>query len=100
MRGIQISSIGAKLTASLMTGYRYVSEEKPMAGKLQSAQPNDADRCFLVLLITSLVSALIMLDSNVVAVSLPAIGQSLQATFSDAQWVISSYVLTYTALLL
>jgi MFS family permease len=70
-----------------------------MAGN-QSFHSNDADRCFLVLLTTSFVSALIMLDSNVVAVSLPAIGQSLHASFSDAQWVISSYVLTYTALLL
>jgi EmrB/QacA subfamily drug resistance transporter len=57
-------------------------------------------RCFLILLTTSFVSALIMLDSNVVAVSLPAIGESLGATFAGTQWVISSYVLTYTALLL
>jgi EmrB/QacA subfamily drug resistance transporter len=70
-----------------------------MAGS-QDAGSSEARRCFLVLLTTSFVSALIMLDSNVVAVSLPAIGQSLHATFAGAQWVISSYVLTYTALLL
>ncbi len=55
---------------------------------------------FLVLLIASLVSSLIMLDSNIVAVSLPAIGRSLGASFTDVQWVISAYVLTYASLLL
>src|ERR1700676_2181498 len=55
---------------------------------------------FLVLLTASLVSSLIMLDSNIVAVSLSAIGRSLSANFTDIQWVISAYVLTYAALLL
>jgi MFS family permease len=55
---------------------------------------------FGVLLIASLVSSFIMLDSNVVAVSLPAIGRSLRESFVDIQWVISAYVLTYAALLL
>jgi MFS family permease len=55
---------------------------------------------FPVLLTASLVSSLIMLDSNIVAVSLPAIGRSLSASFTDIQWVISAYVLTYAALLL
>jgi len=41
-----------------------------------------------------------MLDSNIVAVSLPAIGQAIQAGFQDIQWIISAYVLTYAALLL
>jgi len=53
-----------------------------------------------VLLTCSLVSSLIVLDSNIVAVSLPAIGRSLGASFTDIQWVISAYVLTYAALLL
>jgi MFS family permease len=55
---------------------------------------------FWVLLTASLVSSLIMLDSNVVAVSLPTIGRALEASFTDIQWVISAYVLTYAALLL
>ena len=54
----------------------------------------------LVLLITSLVSSLIMLDSTIVAVSLPAIGRSLGSTFSQQEWVISAYLLTYASLLL
>jgi MFS family permease len=53
-----------------------------------------------LLLTASLVSSLIMFDSNIVAVSLPAIGRSLGASFTDVQWVISAYVLTYTALLM
>ncbi|MDB5582338.1 MAG: drug resistance transporter, EmrB/QacA subfamily [Bradyrhizobium sp.] len=55
---------------------------------------------FSVLLTCSLVSSLIMLDSNIVAVSLPAIGRSLGASFAEIEWVISAYVLTYAALLL
>ncbi|MEA2802544.1 MAG: hypothetical protein QOE49_2639, partial [Rhodospirillaceae bacterium] len=55
---------------------------------------------FWILLTSSLVSSLIMLDSNIVAVSLPAIGRSLGASFTDIQWVISAYVLTYASLLL
>src|SRR6201991_3317526 len=55
---------------------------------------------FWILLTTSLVSSLIMLDSNIVAVSLPAIGQSLHASFEEIEWVISAYLLAYAALLL
>jgi MFS family permease len=43
------------------------------------------------LLTASLVSLLIILDSNIVAVSLPAIGRSVAASFTDIQWVISAY---------
>jgi MFS family permease len=46
------------------------------------------------------VSSLIMLDSNIMAVSLPTIARSLGATLTDIQWVVSAYVLTYAALLL
>lgn len=38
-----------------------------------------------LLLTASLVSSLIMLDSNIVAVSLSAIGRSLGASFTDIQ---------------
>lgn len=57
-------------------------------------------RKFLVLLTAGLVSSLIMLDSNIVAVSLPSIARTLGATFSDIEWVVSAYVLTFAALLL
>jgi EmrB/QacA subfamily drug resistance transporter len=55
---------------------------------------------FALLLTASLVSSLIMLDSNIVAVSLPAMGRSIGASFTGLQWVISAYVLTYAALLM
>jgi hypothetical protein len=42
---------------------------------------------FIVLVTTSLVSSLTMLDSNIMAASLPAIGRSLGASFTDIQWV-------------
>ena len=55
---------------------------------------------FWVLLTTSLVSSLIVLDSNIVAVSLPTMGRALGASFTDIQWIVSAYVLTYAALLM
>src|ERR1700742_4387298 len=67
-----------------------------IADQNQAAAPSG----FWILLTSSLVSSLIMLDSNIVAVSLPAIGRSLGASFTDIEWVISAYVLTYAALLL
>jgi MFS family permease len=60
-----------------------------------SAQPK-----FMVLLTASLVSSLITLDSNIVAVSLPAMGRTLGASFTDIQWIMSAYVLTYAAFLM
>ncbi|HEY4052053.1 MAG TPA: MFS transporter [Acidobacteriaceae bacterium] len=55
---------------------------------------------FLVLLTAGLISSLIMLDSNVVAVSLPSIARSLGVTFTEIEWVVSAYVLPFAALLL
>jgi hypothetical protein len=49
-----------------------------IAGTLQAAHSP-----FSVLLTTSLVSSLIMLDSNIVAITLPTIGRSLSASFTD-----------------
>ena len=43
---------------------------------------------------------MIMLDSNIVAVSLPAIARDLSAAFADIEWVVSAYVLTFAALLM
>jgi hypothetical protein len=45
------------------------------------------------LLTASLVSSLMMFNSNIVGVSLPSIGRWLRASFADVQWVISAYVL-------
>src|ERR1700722_4418316 len=53
-----------------------------------------------VLLCASGVSFMIMLDSNIVAVSLPSIARDLSATFADIEWVVSAYVLTFAAFLM
>src|SRR5690606_10376815 len=53
-----------------------------------------------VLLSTVLGSTLVMLDSTVVNVGLPAIGTDLGAGVAGRQWIVSSYLLTLSALLL
>ncbi|MDY0745267.1 MFS transporter [Paucibacter sp. R3-3] len=53
-----------------------------------------------VLIVASIVSCLVMLDSNIVAVALPTIAHSLAASFSDVQWVITAYILPFAALLM
>ena len=57
-------------------------------------------RRFRVLLCASGMCFMIMLDSNIVAVSLPSIARDLDAAFSDIEWVVSAYVLTFAALLM
>lgn len=51
----------------------------------------------LILLCVSVPSFMINLDSNIVAVSLPAIAQSMHANFADMEWVISAYVLAFAS---
>ena len=53
----------------------------------------EASPQFWFLLTASLVSSLIIFGSNIVAVSLPSIGRSLEASFADVQRVISAYML-------
>ena len=65
---------------------------------MNEIRPASQDR--LVLYVASIVSSLVMLDSNVVAVALPTIARSLNADFSSLQWVITAYVLPFSALLL
>lgn len=57
-------------------------------------------RKFLILVTLSLISSLIMLDSNIVAVALPSIARSLGANFTEIEWVVSAYILPFAALLL
>src|ERR1700728_1365976 len=65
-----------------------------------SNSKSEQRRKFAILLTTSLVCSLIMLDSNIVAVSLPAIARSLGASFTDIEWVVSAYLLSYASLLM
>ncbi|MDR6477408.1 EmrB/QacA subfamily drug resistance transporter [Paraburkholderia graminis] len=73
--------------------------------KLKSARYARVRRWFStrsarVLLCTSGVSFMIMLDSNIVAVSLPTIARDLNASFTDIEWVVSAYVLPFAAFLM
>jgi EmrB/QacA subfamily drug resistance transporter len=43
---------------------------------------------------------LIMLDTNIVAVSLPSIARELHGDFADVEWVVSAYILPFAALLM
>ncbi|KAF1061165.1 MAG: Multidrug resistance protein Stp [Pseudomonas citronellolis] len=52
------------------------------------------------LLAASSVCALIILDTNIVAVSLPSIARDLAGTFTDLEWVVSAYLLAFAACLL
>lgn len=54
----------------------------------------------LILLCVSVPSFMINLDSNIVAVSLPSIAQSLHANFADIEWVVSAYTLTFASCVL
>lgn len=44
--------------------------------------------------------ALIVLDTNIVAVSLPSIARSFHAGFSDVEWVVSAYMVSFASCLL
>ena len=59
-----------------------------------------ASRAVDVLLCVSVPSFMINLDSNIVAVSLPSISQSLGADFTAIEWVISAYTLAFASLVL
>jgi EmrB/QacA subfamily drug resistance transporter len=54
----------------------------------------------LILLCVSVPSFMINLDSNIVAVSLSSIAQSLNADFAGTEWVISAYTLTFASLVM
>lgn len=54
----------------------------------------------MTLLTASGVCSLIVLDTNIVAVTLPTIARDLGANFADIEWVVSAYMLTFAALLL
>ncbi|SPK76032.1 Major facilitator superfamily MFS_1 (plasmid) [Cupriavidus taiwanensis] len=53
-----------------------------------------------ILATASATCSLIVLDTNVVAVSLPAIARTLQASFSDVEWVVSAYMVAFASCLL
>jgi len=54
----------------------------------------------LVLICVSAPSFMLQLDSNIVAVSLPSISESLRANFAGIEWVVTAYTLSFASLLL
>lgn len=52
------------------------------------------------LLTASAVCSLIILDTNIVAVSLPSIARDFSGSFADIEWVVSAYLLAFAACLL
>jgi EmrB/QacA subfamily drug resistance transporter len=57
-------------------------------------------RDILVLICTSIPSFMLQLDASVVSVSLPAIANSLHASFAGIEWVVTAYVLSFASLLM
>jgi EmrB/QacA subfamily drug resistance transporter len=53
-----------------------------------------------LLLTASLGCAVTVLDTNLVGIVLPTIARDLKATFADIEWVVSTYLLCFAALLL
>jgi EmrB/QacA subfamily drug resistance transporter len=66
-----------------------------------SAQHSAGRRASNFILATaSGICALIVLDTNVVAVSLPSIARTFHASFADVEWVVSAYMVTFASCLL
>jgi EmrB/QacA subfamily drug resistance transporter len=60
----------------------------------------DRYRALLVLICSSAPSFMLQLDTNIVAVSLPSISESLKANFAGIEWVVTAYTLSFASLLL
>ena len=55
---------------------------------------------WFLLATASATCALISLDTNIVAVSLPSIARSFRAGFADVEWVVSAYMVSFASCLL
>jgi EmrB/QacA subfamily drug resistance transporter len=72
-----------------------------MPAAVERPKPQPAGvHAMLVLICVSAPSFMLQLDSNIVAVSLPSISESLGATFAGIEWVITAYTLSFASLLL
>jgi EmrB/QacA subfamily drug resistance transporter len=65
-----------------------------------SHPPLDRRAARFVLGTASATCALIVLDTNVVAVSLPSIARSFHVGFADVEWVVSAYMVAFASCLL
>src|ERR1700744_4401405 len=88
------------LEATELDGAIAVSENHAGMAVDEAPPPKWSGRKLRMLLCCAGAPFLIMLDTNIVAVSLPAIARDLRGPFTDVEWVISAYVLPFCALLM
>ncbi|RQU81302.1 MFS transporter [Burkholderia cenocepacia] len=79
-----------------------MSQSSPASRASAAAAPRTGGRlpAAATLAVASATCALIVLDTNVVAVSLPSIARGLHASFADIEWVVSAYMTAFAACLL
>ena len=78
-----------------------MSSAAPKPAAISGAPPRWLDsRRAKVLACATGASFMIMLDSNIVGVSLASISRDLHAPFTDIEWVVSGYILTFASLLM
>jgi EmrB/QacA subfamily drug resistance transporter len=78
------------------------SDENPVPAPVATPAPAASSRAEarFVLATASAACALIVLDTNVVAVSLPSIARSFHAGFAEVEWVVSAYMVAFASCLL
>jgi EmrB/QacA subfamily drug resistance transporter len=94
----------------MLTEENDLREGSAVAGNYQDAKDTAADTRtppataarspWFLLATASATCALISLDTNIVAVSLPSIARSFHAGFADVEWVVSAYMVTFASCLL
>ncbi|WP_175732973.1 MFS transporter [Burkholderia ambifaria] len=73
---------------------------QPSSASRAAAPANPRLPAAATLAVASATCSLIVLDTNVVAVSLPSIARGFHASFADIEWVVSAYMTAFAACLL
>jgi EmrB/QacA subfamily drug resistance transporter len=100
---IGVTEIGAaRRNQALVSDEEILKAEKQQLA--EATPPNStiplSGRKLRMLLCCAGAPFLIMLDTNIVAVSLPSIARDLHGGFTDVEWVVSAYILPFAALLM
>ncbi|WP_027782715.1 MULTISPECIES: MFS transporter [Burkholderia] len=79
-----------------------MSQSSPASRASAAVAPHARTRlpAAATLAVASATCSLIVLDTNVVAVSLPSIARGFHASFADIEWVVSAYMTAFAACLL
>src|ERR1700693_1299997 len=67
---------------------------------LDSRRPAESDHRWLILVIVAIAQLMVVLDSTIVNIALPAAQRALGFPNSDRQWVVTAYALAFGSLLL